>query len=292
MHQEVRAMPTAKINGLDLYFERHGEQGDPLVLVHGFTGDVSDWRYQVPEFAPDHRLLIFDLRGHGRSEAPRDRAAYTVDQMADDTEALVAEVGFERYHLLGHSMGGAVVQEIALRRPRRLLSLTLEDTSYRFGLGRNEAVRQWAAMRHRLAEEQGMRAVADMPPAGPPPPHQTEERRAEERERLSRMSVDAFIGAWEHALENWPGVRDRLSEIAVPTLVICGELDGTQFVPETGERRLAGLAAAAHVLAEEIPGARLAMIPEAGHAPQYERPEMFNLALREHITAHAAAPVK
>ena len=272
-------MCTAKINGLDLYFERHGEQGEPLVLVHGYTGDITDWRYQVPEFARDHRLLIFDHRGHGRSEAPSDRTAYTVEQMADDAEALVAEVGFDRYHLLGHSMGGAVVQEIALRRPERLLSLTLEDTSYQFGLGRNEAVRKWSASRHRLAEEQGMRAVAEMAPVAAPPPHQTEERRQQERERLSAMSVDAFIGAWTHALEGWPGVRERLGEIAVPTLVICGELD-------------AGLTHAAEVLGSTIPGARLEMIPEAGHSPQYERPEIFNRVLRQHITGHAAASAK
>ena len=131
-------MPTTTINGVNLYFERHGEQGEPLVLVHGYTGDTTDWRHQVPEFAREYQLLIFDLRGHGKSEAPQDRTAYTVDQMADDTEALVTEVGFERYHLLGHSMGGAVAQEIALRRPRRLFSLTLEDTSPGFGLGRSE----------------------------------------------------------------------------------------------------------------------------------------------------------
>ena len=272
-------MPAAKINGVHLYFERHGERGEPLVLVHGYTGDVSDWRYQVPEFAPDYRLLVFDLRGHGRSEAPTDRGSYTVEQMADDAEALVAEVGFERYHLLGHSMGGAIAQEIALRRTERLLSLTLEDTSYRFGLSRNEQVRQWSEARHRLAEEEGMRAVADMPAVVAPPPHKTAERQAEERQRLAGMSVDAFIGAWVHALERWHGSESRLASLAVPTLVICGELDQ-------------GLKHAAEVLAAKIPGARLEMIPEAGHSPQNERPEIFNRLLRDHITGHPDGAAK
>ena len=125
-------MPQARINGIDIYFERHGEAGEPLVFVHGYTGDVSDWRFQIEAFAPTNSVLVMDNRGHGRSEAPKDRAAYTVGQMASDAEALAAEVVFERYHLVGHSMGGAIAQEIALASPGRLLSLTLEDTAYSF----------------------------------------------------------------------------------------------------------------------------------------------------------------
>jgi 2-succinyl-6-hydroxy-2,4-cyclohexadiene-1-carboxylate synthase len=270
-------MPTATIDGVDLYFEVHGAAGEPLVLVHGYTGDITDWRFQLPEFSKTHRVLAFDHRGHGRSQAPSDRSSYTILRMADDVEALARHAGFERYHLLGHSMGGAVVQEIALRHPGRLLSLTLEDTSYRFGF-RNEAVEAWAHNRHRLAEEDGMTAVADMPPLTPPPPHLPAERREEERARLTRMSVDAFIGAW-YGLRDWPGAKERLGEIATSTLVICGELDATLVAPSRN-------------MAEMIPDATLAIIPEAGHSPQYERPELFNAALRAHLGRNAAAASK
>lgn len=272
-------MPTTTINGIEIYFERHGESGEPLVLVHGYTGDITDWRHQLPAFSPTHRVLIFDLRGHGRSQASADRASYSVEQMADDTEALVAEVGFDRYHLLGHSMGGAIVQEIALRSPARLISLTLEDTSYRFALGRNEQIARWTAMRHRLAEEQGMEAVAALPPVAPTPPHLTAERQAETNARLARMSPDAFIGAWKHALEDWPGTEDRASRIAAPTLVVCGDLD-------------VGLVGASKTLAALIPGAELAMIADAGHSPQFECPDAFNAALRRHLDRNAAGTPK
>ena len=127
-------MPTAVINGVKLNFELHGESGPPLVLVHGYTGDITDWRLQLPAFAPSFRILIADNRGHGQSEAPSDRSVYTVDQMAADIEALTAELGLERFHLLGHSMGGAVAQEIALNRPERLLSLTLHNTTNIFSV--------------------------------------------------------------------------------------------------------------------------------------------------------------
>src|SRR5262245_53990577 len=100
-------MPVAAPNGVDLYYELHGSAGEPLVLVHGFTGDMTDWRHQIRDLAGTFHLLVLDNRGHGRSHAPVEESAYTIEQMAEDVEALAAHVGFSRFHLLGHSMGGA-----------------------------------------------------------------------------------------------------------------------------------------------------------------------------------------
>src|SRR4030043_482210 len=85
--------------------------------------------------------------------------------------ALAEEVGFERFHLLGHSMGGGVVQEIALRSPQKLLSLTLHDTSCRFRMSADPEIAAWWERRLHLAETQGMAAVAEEEPPFPPPPH-------------------------------------------------------------------------------------------------------------------------
>jgi pimeloyl-ACP methyl ester carboxylesterase len=148
------------VNGLRLYSEIHGDSGQPLVLVHGYCGDISDWRHQVLDFWRTHRVLAMDLRGHGRSEAPIDPSSYTIEQMSRDVEALVDQVGFQRYHLVGHSMGGAIVQEIALRSPQRLLSLTLHDTSFRFAMSGDPAVNEWRKACVALAENEGMAAVA------------------------------------------------------------------------------------------------------------------------------------
>ena len=254
-------MARETINGVELYYEMHGEQGEPVVLVHGYTGDITDWRYQIPEFAKTHRLLAFDHRGHGQS--------------SDDVEALVQMADFERYHLVGHSMGGAIVQEIALRSPGRLMSLTLHDTAHVFGLGSNTMVQQWIAERHRIAETQGMAAVANMPSPLPSPPHLSKERQEEQKQRLARMSVDSFIGAWA-GLHEWEGTAGRAQDISVPTLVIYGELD-------------AGLIDAARFLGAAIPGAALEMITEAAHSPQFERPELFNAVLRRHLERNAGA---
>ena len=257
-----------------MYYERHGARGEALVFVHGYTGDVSDWSHQIAGFAPTHRVLVMDHRGHGRSGTPCERNSYTVERMADDVEALADRVGFERYHLIGHSMGGMVAQEIALRSGERLLSLTLEDTAHDFAIGRSELVRGLFDARLRLAEEQGMEAVARLP-APPRPPHHPRERFAQEQARLARMAVDGFAGAWQ-ALCRWPGTESRAHAIRTPTLVIHGELDA-MLIP--GSRWLA----------EAIPGARLEVVPEAGHSPQLERPELFNAALARQIAARCAA---
>ena len=265
-------MPHATLDGFEMYYELHGASGEPLVLVHGYTGDISDWEHQISAFAASHRVLVMDHRGHGRSGAPRDRASYTIERMAGDVEALAAHAGFERYHLVGHSLGGMVAQEIALRSAQRLLTLTLEDTMHDFAIGRSEPVRAYFAARVRLAEEQGMQAIAALP-APPRPRHHPRERFAHERARLARMPVDGFAGAWE-ALCRWPGTAQRAHAIRTPTLVIHGELDAV-------------VAAGSRWLAEAIPGARLEVVPEAGHSPQLERPEVFNAALLRHVTEPA-----
>lgn len=272
-------MQRARVNGVEIYFERHGDEGEPLVLVHGYTGDIADWRHQIAEFSHTHRVLAMDHRGHGKSEAPADRDAYTIENMALDVLEVAGLAGFDRFHLVGHSMGGLVSQEIALRWPVRLMSLTLHDTGPDFAFGRNETIRNVIRAMHDRAAREGMAAIAAMPSVAPPPPHKTAERAAYEKQRLAAMSVDAYIGAWR-ALETWAGTRDRAHQIVAPTMVIYGALEPPP------------MAEASQWLAANIAGAILEVIDEAAHAPQDERPAEFNSALRRHLDRHATAAPK
>lgn len=179
-------MSYATIDEFEMYYECHGHAGDALVLLHGFTGDVTDWRHQVEDLAREHRLLAMDHRGHGRSGAPPDRTSYTIERMAEDVLLLADCLGLERFHLVGHSMGGFIAQEIALRMPERLLSLVLEDTGPEFAIAKVEAVRRLVDSQIRTAEAEGMKALAERITL-PHPPHQTPERLAEER--TDRKSV-------------------------------------------------------------------------------------------------------
>ena len=269
-------MPYADINGVSIYHELHGDSGEPLVLVHGYTGDITDWRHQLPVFSSRHRILIFDNRGHGRSEAPEDRSAYTVQRMSQDAEALAQFVGFDRYHLLGHSMGGAVAQEVALRSPGKLISLTLHSSAPRFDLASNAQLAMWIDFRLQVAERQGMRALAEIEAPLAPPPHMPAERAEETKERLARMSADAFVGAWQ-GLTEWQGTVDRLAGITTPTLIIYGDLDAEP------------LREGAALMARLIPNSRMEIVPETGHSPQWERPELYNAALSSFLAQHATS---
>ncbi len=236
-------MPFATVNGLRLHYHLHGDAGEPLVFVHGYTGDSTDWRYQVEEFSGDYRVLVFDNRGHGESEAPADRGVYTIDNMADDAEQLIAELGFERYHLVGHSRGGAIAQEMVLRSPTSVRSLTLQDTSHSFG----------------DHDEPG-----GTPPHVPPGDIQTAML------RVASMSKDALAGAWQ-GLMGWQGSAERAHQIQTPALIIFGERDASRIIE--GSRRLKEL----------IPHAKVAAIEGAGHSPQRECPDDYNAALRRFL---------
>ncbi len=110
-------MPFATVNGIRLYYEWHGaEDGVPVVLTMGLGGDSTAWPFQLAALAPRHRVLVFDNRGAGRSDAPD--TACTTRGMAEDLLALLDALGVERAHLLGLSLGGAIAQEAVLRRPR------------------------------------------------------------------------------------------------------------------------------------------------------------------------------
>ena len=252
----------------------HGERGEPLVFVHGYTGDITDWRLQIAEFSPAYRVLVMDLRGHGRSEAPSERSSYDVLLMSTDVEELIERAGFARCHLVGHSLGGAIAQEIALRSRRKLLSLTLVDTTSKFDLPANDVAFQYRAQRLRIARSEGMAAAAALPPPFVPP-HLPPERLKETDERLARMSLDAFVGA-ARALVTWEGTAERARDIQAPTLIIYGDLDAPALIE--GSRRLAEL----------IPKTSVEVIAEAAHSPQWERPELFNRALRRHLEANRA----
>jgi 3-oxoadipate enol-lactonase len=265
-------MPNTTINGFSMHYQLHGDAGEPLVLVHGYTGDVGDWFDQTAEFSKTHRVLVMDHRGHGDSEGPADRSTYTITQMADDVEALIAHTGFGRYHLVGHSMGGGVAQEIALRSGARLMSLTLFGTGTDFKVGRHPVIAKYMEARNKLAEEQGMAAVAAMPQTLPDPPHMPAGRREYEKARTLRMSVYGLVGGWQ-ALMTWDGTTNRVKQITTPSLLMAGALEPAVKSME--------------YMHGQIAGSTLVIVPEAGHSPQVERPELFNAALREHLARNA-----
>ena len=123
-------MPTAPVNGIDLFYDERGE-GTPLLLITGLSGNALDWTPLLPTLAEGHRVIAIDPRGAGRSSAPP--GPYTMAMLAADALGLLNHLGIERAHVVGFSLGGMIAQELAIAAPARVDRLVLLATAARRG---------------------------------------------------------------------------------------------------------------------------------------------------------------
>jgi 2-succinyl-6-hydroxy-2,4-cyclohexadiene-1-carboxylate synthase len=249
-----------------------GEAATPLVLLHGFTGGRVDFADVIDDLARERRVVAWDHRGHADSTNTGDPASYTFDQIADDAHTMVDDLGLERFHLLGHSMGGIVAQRYALAHPDRLRSLILMDTAGAAMSGIPQTLLDATVTRGRT---EGMEAVAgtmrQMASGMPMPPESRERLLDRLTHKLTNMDVEAFDRLGRE-LGSYPSMLDRLgAEVTVPVTVIVGEHD-------------TGLRPAADLLHAAVPGSHLEVIPAAGHSPQDDNPTAWLAAVRAHLT--------
>jgi pimeloyl-ACP methyl ester carboxylesterase len=262
------------VNGVELAVDDRGEQAEdavPLVLVHGFTGGRVDFADVIDALAEDRRVVTWDHRGHADSTNTGDPATYTFDQLAADMAGVLAELGINAFHLLGHSMGGVVAQRYVLAHPEQVRSLVLMDTAGAAMRGIPPELIEATVAKGRA---EGMAAVAETMRqmlAAAPMPEGSRDRILERLvHKLSKMDVEAF-DALGRALGEYPSMLERLgAEVTVPVTVIVGADD-------------VGLRPAADALHEAIPGSSLVVIPYAAHSPQDENPAAWLAALRTHL---------
>jgi pimeloyl-ACP methyl ester carboxylesterase len=144
-------VPKVRVGEVELFYQDVGD-GEPLLLIMGFGGDSTAWAFQIADFSARHRVIAFDNRGVGQSDAP-DRP-YTTHMMARDTLGLMDALGVDRAHVIGVSMGGMIAQELVLAHPDRVRSLHLACTFARRAL--NSA---WRDMRVGLGRESTLRTL-------------------------------------------------------------------------------------------------------------------------------------
>jgi pimeloyl-ACP methyl ester carboxylesterase len=261
-----------------LEIDEAGDGGRPLLLLHGFTAnrrEVAD--VLSPLAARGWHAVAPDLRGHGRSDHPTDAASYSFEILADDVLALADHLCWERFALLGHSMGGAVAQLVALDRPERLTGLVLASTFHGPVAG---VTMDLVELGRWVVRESGMAGLADALAArrGDNPDSVATFERLQEarpgyaeesRARLVATSPDMWMALAPRFVDQ-PDRLEQLAKLDLPTAVIVGDLDSTML---DDSRRLA----------EAIPGARLTVIPGAGHVPQLEQPDAWWAALSEFL---------
>ena len=121
-------MAYADIGNVRLFFTDEGAGDPPILMVHGFSCDGHDWMWQIPHFAARHRVIVVDLRGHGRSSVPDD--GYEPKQFAADIAGLLEQLDVGPVVAMGHSLGGAIVSALAVERPELVSAVVSVDPGY------------------------------------------------------------------------------------------------------------------------------------------------------------------
>jgi len=251
-----------------------GGGGRPLLLVHGFCGAKEDFADFVQPLAErGWHVVAPDLRGHGASAKPGGEDAYDFAIFVNDLLALVDELGWDRFVLLGHSMGGMIAQHLVLDHASRVAALVLMDTSHAApdGLDPDLLAAGVEVLRTDGLEKylELTQAMADDDPLGSEANRRVMRERPGYEEFCARKERDASVDMRVAMLPRFTTQADRLEalrSVQVPTLVIVGEQDAA-FVAHS-ER-----------MAKAIAGARLAVIADAGHSPQFENPDGWWSAL-------------
>jgi 3-oxoadipate enol-lactonase len=258
-------MTFARANGIVLHHQTLGRRGGPtVVFLNSLGSDMRIWQEIVPAFSDRFRIVLYDKRGHGLSDAPP--APYRIDDHVDDLVALLDHLQVERAVFVGVSVGGMIAQRLAVRAPDRVEALVLCDTAAKIG-----TPEMWSE-RIGAVESTGIESIAD---------------RILERWFTAgfRQSRTEDYAGWKNMLVRTPvhgyagtcaSIRDAdltadAGTIRAPTLCVVGDQDGS--TPPDLVRQTASL----------VPGARFEIIANAGHIPSIEQPAALITLIDRHL---------
>jgi 3-oxoadipate enol-lactonase len=269
-------MPSAELaGGSTLNYVRRGE-GEPLLLIQGMGGNHLSWGEPFLEaLGRDFDLVAYDHRGVGRSSRVTD--PFTLVELADDAAALLDALGWESAHVVGVSMGGMVAQELALRHPERIRTLTLGCT-YCGGEGSALASNEVSTkLAEALMSGDPDRAIATSYEVNVSPGYGADQSAyATFYEMATALPTAVPVIMLQVQAIDAHDTLDRLGEITAPTLVIHGTAD--ELLPYSN----------AVLIASRIPGARLETVEGVGHMFWWEQPERSAEAIRALVAAQPA----
>lgn len=241
-------MPKIDRDGVKIHYEVHGS-GPTLLLTHGYSSTSAMWTGQIEALSKHHKLVLWDMRGHGQSDYPDDPAAYSEALTVADIAALLDQVGAASAIIGGLSLGGYMSLAFYRAHPERVRALLIIDTGP--GFKKDDARDAWNQRAHDTAERYKREGLAVL---------QTLSR---ERSSVSHRNASGLAHAARGMLTQRDArVIESLPAIKVPALVIVGA-DDAPFL------------AASDYMATKIPGATKAIIPAAGHAVNMDQPQAF-----------------
>ena len=251
-------MARARLNGIEIDYEVSGH-GPALLLSHGYASTRHMWDDQHRALGDRWRVVSWDMRGHGQTDSPADPEQYSAALTVADMRALLQHVGAERAIIGGLSLGGYVSLAFALAHPEMTQALVICDSGP--GYRNAEARAGWnqrAQERAAALEAKGLDSLA---------------RRSRETQQAVHRSAQGLAHAARGMLaQEGSQVIDGLASIRVPTLVVVGDQDQPFVAPS-------------EYMAKKIPGARLAVIPGAGHSSNLDQPEIFNRVVRDFLAS-------
>ena len=241
-------MPKIDRDGIKIHYEIHGD-GPPLILSHGYSSTSAMWQGQIEALSKHHKLIVWDMRGHGQSDYPEAPSAYSEALTVGDIAALLDVVGARKAIVGGLSLGGYMSLAFYRAHPERVSALLIIDTGP--GFKKDDARAAWNKRALDTAdrfEREGLEVL-----------------KSASRERSTVSHRDArglALAARGMLTQRDARVIEVLPDIKVPSLVVVGA-DDTPFL------------AASDYMAAKIPGAKKAVIPAAGHAVNIDQPQAF-----------------
>jgi pimeloyl-ACP methyl ester carboxylesterase len=244
-------VPIIHRDGVDIYYEVHGS-GPPLLLTHGYSLTSAMWRDQIEALSRHQQLIVWDMRGHGRSDYPNDPAAYSEALTVADMAALLDAVGASSAIVGGLSLGGYMSLAFYRAHPQRVDALLIIDTGPGF---RKDEARDACRRARDTGDRFEREGLAGL------------ELTSRERSTVNHRDASGLTRAARGMLTQRDGsVMELLPDIKVPSLVVVGA-DDAPFL------------AATDYMAAKIPGAKKAVIPGAGHVVNLDAPEAFIAAV-------------
>ena len=270
-------MPTALVNGINLYYEEAGS-GYPLLFCHEFAGDGRSWEPQVRYFSRRYRTITYNARGYPPSDVPEDVSAYSQMQAVDDIVGLMRHLQLADAHLVGLSMGGYTVLHLGLNYPALARSLVVGGCGYGSVAEDRTKFQQDVEQTATRITRDGMQSMAEFYSRGPTRVQFSDKDPRGWQEFAEQLAEHSAVGSaltFRGVQGQRPSVYEleaQMRQLQVPTLIITGDEDEPCLEP-------------ALLMKRAIPTSGLVVLPKSGHTINLEEPDAFNRAVNDFLTA-------
>ena len=265
-------MATARVNGVELYYEETGE-GEPLILSHEYAGDYRSWETQVRYFSRWYRVITWNYRGFPPSEVPSDPEAYSEEHLVEDLYGLLRHLGIEQAHITGLSMGGAITLKLGIAHPEVCRSLVIAGAGSG-SVNHDQFVREAAIQAERFEHDpENAFSIYAVGPARLQLKQKDPRGWQEFFDQLKTHSPEGSARTMRGVQMKRKGIFDiepQLGGVNIPTLIMVGDEDEPCLD-------------SALLMKRRMPNAGLAIFPKSGHAINLEEPDLYNRTMLDFL---------